>query len=143
MSGAIDLYPLNVAQSLAYTVLMPFSSGFDTIEGHGYYSAYRYEINDQLRHVTSKQATHWIDFSDQDEIYAQYGFNPRPNWAMLKIQSQLPDNYDEYVERVRQLWQYGRERMREALQTEQNSKAHIRKMDDGNTYPSLREALGR
>jgi predicted acylesterase/phospholipase RssA len=143
MTGAIDLYPLNVAHRLANIVLMPFSSGFDSIERYGYHSAYRYEINEQLRRVTSKQATHWIDFSDQSEIYARYGFNPRPNWSMLEIQSRLPDNYDEYVERVRQLWQYGRERMREALQTEENSKAHIRKMDDGNTYPSLREGLGR
>lgn len=143
MTGAIDLYPMDVAHTLADIVLMPFSSGFDFIDRHGYYSAYRYEVNEQLRRVTSKQATHWIDISDQSEIYARYGLNPRPNWSMLAIQSGLPDNYNEYVDRVRQLWQYGRQRMREALQTQENGKAHIRNMDDGNTYPSLRDALGR
>jgi patatin-like phospholipase len=144
MTGAIDLYPLEVGKQLAHSVMMPFSDGFDTIvEQNATFSAYRYDNNERLRRVTQDYADHWVDISDQGEIYARYGFNPRVSYKRFTLVSGLPEQHSEYVSRMRALWEYGKERMREALQTPENGKEHIRNMNSRNTFFELRRALGR
>src|SRR3989338_3547271 len=144
MTGAIDLYPLEVAHQLAGEVLMPFSYGLTPfVEQPAYYNAFRYNIFERLRQVTSGYATHWIDITDQSEVADNYGFDPYPDFSASVLVSGLPDNHEEYVKMVQALWEHGKNRMREALQTEKNSKAHIRNMDNSNTYRSLREAMGQ
>ena len=93
--------------------------------------------------MTSGYASHWIDITDLRTFNERYGFDPYLDLPASGIVSGFPDTYDRYLTNVRQLWQYGIARMREALQTAKNSKVHIRNMDNRNTYPDLREAMGR
>lgn len=144
MTGAIDLYALEVGKQVAKTVFMVFPDGFDTlVQQNATFSAYRYDNNERLRQVTRDYAHRWVDISDQSEIYDRYGFNPRFKHTTLTFVSGLPEDYNEYVQRVRKLWAYGKERLHESLQTPENGKAHIRWMTRRNTSLELRRTLGR
>ena len=140
-TGAIDLYPLELAHQLADEVLMQFSSGFDSlIDGPTILITFRYDMNERLRKVTSSEATHWIDMTDEGEVASKYGFDLHANILTLSVDKMIPDDYGLYRERVARLWEFGKCRMRQALRTTVNGKAHIKHMDDRNTYPAIRQA---
>lgn len=144
LTGAIDLYPVETAQRLAKSVLMPFRSGFKSfVERKAVQNTFGYDNNTRLRYITSGFTARWIDTSDVERLYDRHGFDPRFHLWSLSVKSGVPESYERYRQGVRAQWEYGRARASEALKQPENSNAHIRVMDDSNTTRELRCRLGR
>jgi len=139
LTGAIDLYPVEVAQRLAKRILMPFPSGFKSFaERKAIKNTFDYDNTRRLQYVTGGSVARWIDISDADRLYAEHGFDPRFHVWSLSVKSGVPEGYEEYRRAVQAQWAYGRERAIQALREPENSKAHIRVLDDTNTTPDIR-----
>ena len=134
LTGAVNLYPLELAQHLGDEVIMPYVAGFDSlVEQNVIASVFGFDNNKRLRNVTANEATRWVDFTDTDVVYEDAGFNPSPNFWTFDIESRIPDSYEEYRRRLEVLWSYGYERGLESLKKAPNDKSHIRIKDVDNT----------
>jgi hypothetical protein len=140
VTGAVDLYPNEVAHALASEVVEVFSTGFDTIvEEPTMKATFHYDSNERLRAVSDMYADYWVDLSDFSDFDAKDGLNPALKLLKLKLQSRIPATYAEYVQRVEAEWNYGKERGAEALSlTAKNDKAHIRTLTKSNSSDALR-----
>lgn len=139
LTGAIDIQPLETAHRLGREVFIPFSAGSGrSVERRAFLSTFQYDFNVRLRHGTSGQATYWIDTSDSAMMHDEYGFDPRLDVFSLSVKMRIPERFEEYRQKIRGQWEYGWQRAMEALGRPENSKAHIRMMDDTNTNRDVR-----
>jgi hypothetical protein len=140
VTGAVDLYPNEVAHTLASEVAEVFSDGFDTIvEEPTIKATFHFDDNERLRAVGDMYADYWVDMSDFGSFNNKDGLNPALKLLKFKLESRVPSTYAEYVERVEAEWNYGKERGSEAiLMTEKNDKAHIRNLSKSNSSAELR-----
>jgi predicted acylesterase/phospholipase RssA len=128
MTGAVNLYPIELAKRLGEFVIMPYSGRLDTLmESNIFKATFGFGKNFRHRVVTGQSASFWVDISDASRFYSSYGMNPRPALRSWKIRGAVPTDYEEYLRRVRALWEYGRSRMEEAMvAVAPGSKEHIR-----------------
>jgi hypothetical protein len=127
ITGAVNLYPLEMARQLAETVIMPYAGSFDTlVEANVFETTFGFNNEARLDAVTKQKASYWVDISDTGELYTKVGLNPSPVIASWEIQTGVPEDHKTYLRRVRALWNYGRSRMAEALDKEPGTKKHIR-----------------
>lgn len=145
VTGAIDLYPLEMARHLGDEIITSFNSYFNTmVDGPIYEATFGFDQNARLRAITSSTADYWVDLSDSDEEYETIGFNPALSAHELAIASRIPETYEDYVLLVEAQWVYGRSRVTEALnRPKRNDKSHIRNMNQHNSYESLRKEYGK
>ncbi|MGE4232403.1 MAG: patatin-like phospholipase family protein [Bacteriovoracia bacterium] len=142
VTGAVDLYPIEAAHRVAEKVIFPFASEFDTIvEQAGIQSSFRYDNNKRLRKVTDQQADVWVDFSEVSKMYSISGFNPQP--SITGVEMTIPESYDQFVRKVREQWNWGKQKALEAFAAPIGSKAHIRNMNKDNASLTLRRKYNR
>lgn len=125
LAGSIDLYPLELAKTIANEVTMTYSAFFSDVEENTILTTYGYSNNARLGEIHAMEADYWIDHTRTDELDRVAGFNPR--FSTSGVQSGVPATYEEFARKVRAQWQYGRDRATEALERKsRNDKSHIR-----------------
>lgn len=126
LTGAIDLYPIEVAHRLAENVVMTYDETFDsTIELPVIYNTFRYNNNDRLKTVHSQYANYWIDRTDSGKWYKKFGFSPGLFGG--KIKSRVPMDRKIFMEKIQAQWDWGKSRAIEAVsQKKLNDRSHIR-----------------
>jgi len=111
-TGAMDLYPIELAQSLADEIVVSYPSSlprdyeYSVINGVFGFS----QITRALQTVNNTQAL-WIDMSGVDEVK----FDPEPGFLSLTITDRLPKSWDEFQTGIQRQFDFGYSRMKEAL----------------------------
>jgi hypothetical protein len=144
LTGGIDLYPREAAGALGEEVIMQLSGGLnESFEAPVIQDVFGYNINQRLRDVTSQSARYWVDFSDFGELLSKSGMNPKMKVSMLHaMQLGVPKDFNEFIQRVDEQWNWGFQRGKEAIQVGRNHpnyKLHIRKFTKRNSLPTLRK----
>jgi len=124
ITGAIDLYPIEVAKRLASEVISVYPDRFDIIEEGAIYATFNFSHNERHKYVYSKEIDYLIDYTD---FPSELKFTPKPDFLAWEIKSRLPISYEEYREVVRKQFNYGYRRMLESAKNK-NSKSHIRNL---------------
>ena len=114
-TGAVDLYPVELAKKLGSKVIMCLPDKFSTLERGLIWASYHYDQNERYDQVfTDIDVDYLIDVRDFPD---EYKFIPVVNWLQWKIITRIPRNYDKYVQIVEGQFQYGYEKMKETLKT--------------------------
>ena len=126
MTGALDLYPIEVARTVAHHVIMTYEEDYGSIvEIPIMAGTMRYPSNDRLHQVQDQFATYWIDRSDASQIRDQIGFIPGLHDG--KISLGVPADRQDYRTRTQAQWDLGKARAIEAIQGKgYNDQSHIR-----------------
>lgn len=124
ITGAGDLYPIELSRALADEVMMFFTKSFDSIERDGFLSVFGYDINQRLNFVQSQKLEYWIDATHlPDHLSIPFGFTLSEG----KVSWNFPETYEQYRELVAQQFQLGYDRFVEAL-ANRGSQSHVRSL---------------
>jgi hypothetical protein len=137
LTGAVNLYPYEVAEKLGDEMIAPYVGSFDSLEQNAFGSVYGFNSNKRLQLYHARtEGVRWVDFSDAgDTIYQTSGFNPKPDIKSLAIKSRIPAEYEEYKRKVGELWAFGYARGLEAFGRAKGDQSHIRTRNCENTAP--------
>jgi predicted acylesterase/phospholipase RssA len=124
-TGAVDIYPLEVARRLGDDIVMAYGGPYSSVEEQVIRIVYGYDNNKRLGQTIRQPVSHWIDTTDVGTLYDRAGLNPE--MSIFVVKNGIPNDLAQYQDRVRQQWEYGYQRGREAIQTPLNSVQHIRK----------------
>jgi len=139
-TGAVNLNPIELAQSLADEVIIPFYYPSDTLGQSAYGTFFGYSIRKRGLQVNRQWATHWVDFSDLTRIKKDFVFDPIvvPSrrgsctdgecccLSPIRVVSGVPVSLGGFQEQLQQQWCYGYERTMEAFQQPVGNQSHIR-----------------
>jgi predicted acylesterase/phospholipase RssA len=116
MGGVVDLFPIEVANRLAYNVMMEMKSQFDLATSiPALRAVLGIDGNQRLRHIHDQHADVWIDTSDVEQSLRAQGVQKQLSWRQNRIRLVMPGDYAHYVADVSTQWQYGYDRAMEAL----------------------------
>ncbi len=124
ITGAIDLYPIEIAEQLGNEIIFVYPDKFDIVEQGAIYSTFNFSHNQRHEYVFSKEIDYLIDYTD---FPSELKFTPKPDFLAWKIKSRLPTDYMEYREIVRRQFNYGYRKMLEAAK-HKGTKKHIRNL---------------
>ncbi|MEC5161749.1 MULTISPECIES: patatin-like phospholipase family protein [unclassified Janthinobacterium] len=116
MGGVIDLFPIEVAQRMAHSVVIEMKAPFSQ---NAAIPALRAVLgidgNQRLRHIHAQRADVWIDSSDVEQVLRSSGMQQKLAWRENRIRLVMPADYRSFVVQVETQWQYGYQRAREAF----------------------------
>jgi hypothetical protein len=114
--GAVNLFPIELAQALAEQVVMEFKAPLDrNFALPAWRSVLGIDGNARLRQVHAQFADVWIDTSDIRVALRTQQVQKMLHWRRNRIQLRPPATHALYVEQMLAQWQYGYERAREAF----------------------------
>ena len=125
ISGAIDLYPVELAKHLAEEVILTYDSSFDQsimIPAHSNIVGYNNQV--RLRSVVQQDVRTWIDRSDFGTLVNEVGLSPIV--VKGKFVSQVPRDLVEFRRIVDAQVEWGKNRATEALEQPRGGRNHIR-----------------
>ncbi len=145
MAGSVDSYPIELAKTLGDHVIatrIGYISDLETMIGE---NVHGFNMNERRRQVQRQQVDHWIDRTNTDDID---DLEPKKNFTftsgkLLHLSSGIPDSYEEYKKIVDKHWKWGRDRMKETLETPRNSIDHIRKESSDGVKDGLFHKSGK
>ncbi|MCY4523964.1 MAG: patatin-like phospholipase family protein [Halobacteriovoraceae bacterium] len=112
VAGTIDLFPLELARTLADEVAMNKRSSFSWFAKGMFWASYNIDINERRHKVFNSTIDYLID---TERIPGHLHFMHWPNWSEWEIESRLPSNYNAYVTRVAQQFRFGYNRASMAI----------------------------
>lgn len=136
--GAINLMPLELAKSVASSLLMEYKQEYSSIGASVIKAIFGYDGYERMRMVHDKHANYWIDTSDAPKKLKGYFITTSINWKKFRVELVKPKNYNEYKIWMEKQWEYGYNRAVEALKLAKNSKNHVR---NKNIFNCLEELL--
>lgn len=115
IGGVVDLFPVEIARKLGEEVIMEFKESFDQVFSiPAWRAVLGVDGNARLRYANSHLADLRIDSSDVSVVLAKQQLQQRLDWLRNRIELRMPPSYDIFVQHMRDQWQYGYERAREA-----------------------------
>lgn len=123
--GAVDLLPIEIANSLAEDIFLELKQSYTLIENSVLKNVLAYDGNARFKDVLSLNASHWIDSSDIPKYFKKYYNLFSFNFFKMELQLNIP-TYEQYCEDVDLQWNYGYSRVLESLKLEKNFKKHQR-----------------
>ncbi len=87
----INLYPLELARSLADEVMMTFNPAFNGFELMAIDVSLGYDMNDRLKTITSASVDYWIDATNMN--VSQFAMDPKVDFgfpALFQLKPNLP-----------------------------------------------------
>lgn len=106
--GVLDLFPVELARSLARHVTMEMKSGYDVLTAiPALRSVFGFDGNRRLRHVHGQPVDVWVDTSDVEQALHRNGVQQRIDWLGNRIRLVAPPSYQQYVADVEAQWRYG------------------------------------
>lgn len=117
IGGVIDLFPLEIANRLADSVMMELKQPFDQAFAiPALRTVLGIDGNARLRHVHAQFADTWIDTSDAHLILANQQIRKRLSWQHNQIRLDVPSTHAKYVAQIEAQWEYGYQRGLEACE---------------------------
>ncbi|UIR55501.1 patatin-like phospholipase family protein [Sphingobacterium sp. SRCM116780] len=113
--GAIDLVPIELAQSLAKEVFLERKQSYKSVEEALVRAVLGFNGNERLREVEAKHTGYWIDTQDAPQVLKGYYCAKYIDWFKGEIRIQLPDSFEKFQEDIEQQWQYGYQRTLDSL----------------------------
>ncbi len=144
VGGTVNLYPLELAKSLADEVITSFGDDFSEIAGVPVVKAtYQFNPNERLQNVNDMYADYWIDNSDRETF-----LNKKTGFGLtnsgMKVYFRMPADDVQFDRDVMAHFNYGKSRALEALsQKNKNAKCHMRTMNSKNSSWWLRQMCRR
>ena len=125
-TGAVDLFPLDLAESLGEEVIATYPGGlFLDYEDVAVNSAFGFKQTDRALEAIQHKNLKWIDVSNSDSV----SFNPTR--LVVVMQSGIPTDFIKFKLGVAKQWNFGRERAIEALRmapgAQRDNRFHLRK----------------
>jgi hypothetical protein len=123
-TGAVDLFPLELAQSLGEEVISNYPvASFTAYEDLAIESAFGFKQNDSVKHDVSNDLVKWIDLVGVDNV----SFNPRPT-HLIFMRNEIPYTLEGFQQGIQDQYDLGYERAMEAVKAQVSgpSKAHLR-----------------
>ena len=113
--GVVDLFPVELARSLARHVTMELKPAYDQLTAiPALRSVFGFDGNRRLRHVHGQPVDVWIDTTDVGDVLRGNGIQKRVDWRRNRVKLVAPASYEQYVADVDAQWRYGYDRAREA-----------------------------
>jgi len=114
--GVIDLFPIELAQTLAREVIMERKSPFNPwLALPALRAVLGLDGAARLRHVHAQHAAAWVDTRDVGRDLRSHGVGKRIDWRANRIGLAVPASHDAYVAQVRMQWDYGYRKGKAAL----------------------------
>lgn len=138
-TGAIDILPVELAQSLGDDVIMTYTGQMPDMQARAFENLFGFKQNDRGRQAraTSAAGFRWVDLSDDRDVNKENGLSPAVPAAnqfipvpgvFLRIKNRIPETYAEFLEKMQIQYDYGAERAREVLtMPSTGGHAHIRR----------------
>lgn len=125
-TGAVDLYPIDLAVSLGDEVIAGYPAGlFLDYEDLVFKSGYGFKQTTKALEAIQHKDVKWIDLSGMDDV----SFNPK-RWAVI-MTSGIPSDFMEYRLGIGRQWTFGHDRAKEALTVAPGAvtdvRSHLRK----------------
>lgn len=122
--GAINLFPLETAQSLADEVLVNFPVGlYSHYEDLAIYSTFGFAQSDRTQSASRKTDVKWMDGSGTASLAMD------PTLFGFLFNEMVPDNYDAYSALIQKQYRFGYQRAVEAVQLQRQRndvRSHLR-----------------
>jgi predicted acylesterase/phospholipase RssA len=116
IGGVLDLFPVEIARRLGEEVVMEFKEAFDQVFSiPAWRAVLGVDGNARLRHANSHLADLRIDSSDVSVVLARQQLQQKLHWWRNRIELQMPPSHAQFVQHMRDQWQYGYDRAQEAL----------------------------
>lgn len=113
--GVVDLFPVELARSLARHVAMEMKSPYDQLMAiPALRAVFGFDGNRRMRHVHGQPVDVWVDTSDVGIVLRANGIQKRVDWRRNRVQLVAPPTYAQYLAEVEAQWQYGYQRAAEA-----------------------------
>ena len=115
VTGAVDLYPVELAKSLGDEIIMCHPEKFSFLESGLIWASFYYSQNKRYSEVFSDiDVDHLADIKDfPDELK----YIPEVNWLKWQILSKIPKDYESYVKVVDAQFEYGYKKMIETIRS--------------------------
>jgi hypothetical protein len=140
-TGAVNLHPIELAQSLADEVIIPYYyPAHDPLGQSGWGTFFGYDIRERNANVNRQCATHWVDFSDFTLLGTEYKFDPVPVPSLtmllpsrdgccpspMRLVTGVPADLCGFRQKLQNQYCYAYERAMEAFGQPAGSQAHVR-----------------
>lgn len=113
--GVVDLFPVELARSLARHVTMEMKAPYDTLMSiPALRAVFGFDGNARMRHVHGQPVDVWVDTSDVESALRRNGVQKRVDWLRNRVELIAPSSYEQYLADVEAQWQYGYQRASEA-----------------------------
>lgn len=104
VTGAVDLYPMELARRLADKVIFALPTKFDIVEQGAIFATFNFSHNKRHAQVFDDSKNYLIDSTD---FPSKLDFTPAPNFLTWKMKTKVPKTYEEYRQLVRSQFEYG------------------------------------
>lgn len=111
VTGAVDLYPIELAKKLADEIIFVYPSKFGIVEEGAIYATFNFSHNKRHRQVFHQKIDYLIDGTD---FPSELELEPKFNLLAWKINSRIPQTYEEYREITKMQFEFGYKRALEA-----------------------------
>jgi predicted acylesterase/phospholipase RssA len=111
IGGVVDLFPIEVANRLADSVIMELKGGYDDMYGiPAIRNVLGFDGNQRLKNVLNQHADVWVDTSDMEQVFLHQRIHQKIIWYKNQIQIVTPGSFDEYVRMIDAQWEFGYQR---------------------------------
>ncbi len=108
IGGVVDLFPIEVANRLADSVIMELKGGYDETYGiPAIRTVLGFDGNRRLDHVLQQHADIWVDTADMEQHFLHQRIHQKIIWYKNKIQITTPKSYEDYVRMIAAQWEFG------------------------------------
>jgi hypothetical protein len=115
--GVVDLFPVELARSLARHVTMEMKPPYDQLMAiPALRAVFGVDGNRRMQHVHGQPVDVWVDTSDVGIALRGNGIQKRVDWLRNRVRLVAPTSYARYLEEVDAQWQYGYQRAAEAYE---------------------------
>lgn len=133
-TGAVDLYPIDLALALGDEVVTTYPANlFQDYEDTAFISAFGFKQTDRALEAIQHKDVKWIDIYGLDAL----SFNPKRELVSMK--SGIPNTYTEFEGMISQQWSFGYDRAKEAIQAAPGAAKDVRTHLRRPINPKLRE----
>jgi len=109
-TGAIDLYPIDLAAALGDEVVASYpASLFQEYEDVAFNSAFGFKQTARALEAIQHRDVKWVDINGMDD----FSFNPKREFINMK--SGIPESHSKFQTTIAQQWNFGFERGKEAI----------------------------
>lgn len=116
IGGVVDLFPIEVASSLADSVVMELKGYYDDMYGlPAIRTVLGFDGNQRLRHVLDQHADVWVNTADMETVFRHQRIEQKKLWLRNQIRIVTPPTRQQYIEMIDVQWQFGYDRARDGL----------------------------
>ena len=105
--GAIDLMPIEIANHLAYEIILEKKQIYKPIEEALVRAVLGFSGNTRLQEVSLSTPTFWIDTQDASQILRKHNLQKSINWLRFEINLKYPRSYQQFQNDMEAQWEYG------------------------------------